>query len=223
MSDVIQVVDRVTFIKEQCRGKKVLHLGCTNYPYTAQSIENHDLLHHSLAEISNQLYGFDFDQKGIEALRESGTKNLFLADLEKLEDVDLNETFDVIVAGEMIEHLSNVGLFLRGIARFMNNNTKLIITTVNAYGGLRFMLYALRGKGGTAEPVHPDHVAYYSFSTLSLVINREKLSVKEFYFYNIGQEHRKHLPIHYKFCNDLLTSLSKQLSDGVIAVVQKTQ
>ena len=219
MSNNIKIVDRVTFIKEECKGKKVLHLGCTNYPYTAESLKNNDLLHNSLAEISEELYGFDFDQEGLDILSKSGTNNLFLADLENLDNVELNETFDVIVAGEMIEHLSNVGLFLRGIKRFMHKKTKLIITTVNAYGGLRVVLYALRGKGGMNEPVHPDHVAYYSYSTLSLVIKRENLDIEEFYFYNIGQEHRKHLPFHYKVCYDLLTGFSKQLSDGVIAVV----
>jgi SAM-dependent methyltransferase len=219
MSNNIQVVDRVTFIKEQCKGKKVLHLGCTNFPYTAESLKNNDLLHHSLAEISDELFGFDFDQDGLDILSRSGTNNLYLADLEKLDEVSLHETFDVIIAGEMVEHLSNVGLFLRGIKRFMHSKTKLIITTINAYGGLRVVLYALRGKGGIVEPVHPDHVAYYSYSTLNLVIKRENLVVEEFYFYNIGQEHRKHLPLHYKLCYDLLTGFSKQLSDGVIAVV----
>ncbi len=218
MSESIQVVDRVTFIKEQCRGKKVLHLGCTNYPYTDESLKNNDLLHYSLAEISGELYGFDFDQKGLDILAENGTKNLYLADLEKLDKVDLHETFDVIVAGEMIEHLSNVGLFLQGIKRFMNKDTKLIITTINAYGALRFAIYGLRGNGGKKEFVHPDHVAYYSYSTLNLVISRENLSVKDFYFYNIGPEHLAHLPIHYRLCNSLFTRISKQLNDGVIAV-----
>jgi 2-polyprenyl-3-methyl-5-hydroxy-6-metoxy-1,4-benzoquinol methylase len=218
MSENIKVVDRVTFIKEQCQGKKVLHLGCTNYPYTSESLKNNDLLHFRLAEISGELYGFDFDQKGLDILSENGTKNLYLADLEKLDEVDLNETFDVIVAGEMIEHLSNVGLFLRGIKRFMHTETKLIITTINAYGALRFAIYALRGNGGIKEFVHPDHVAYYSYSTLRLVISRENLEVKDFYFYNIGPEHLAHLPIHYRICNRLFTKFSQQLNDGIIAV-----
>jgi SAM-dependent methyltransferase len=218
MTENIKVVDRVTFIKEHCRGKKVLHLGCTNYPYTMESLKNNDLLHFRLAEISGELYGFDFDQKGLDILTESGTKNLYMADLENLDKVDLNETFDVIVAGEMIEHLSNVGLFLKGIKRFMNNDTKLIITTINAYGALRFAIYGLRGKGGEKEFVHPDHVAYYSYSTLKLVVSRENLAVKDFYFYGIGPEHLVHLPIHYRFCNSIFTKISKQLNDGVIAV-----
>lgn len=218
MSGKLKLVNRVEFIKEACRGKKVLHLGCTDYPFTERVIEFNMLLHFELAKIAGELYGFDFDQAGIDILEKHGTKNLYRADLEKLEEVDLNEKFDVIVAGEMIEHLSNPGLFLRGIKRFMHSETDLLITTINAYSGLRFAIYGLRGKGGINEPVHPDHVSYYSYKTLSLVLQRENLVVKEFCFYDLGAEHRQHNPWHYNLVNDISVKISRQLADGVIAV-----
>ncbi|HQU83935.1 MAG TPA: methyltransferase domain-containing protein, partial [Pyrinomonadaceae bacterium] len=142
----------------------------------------------------------------------------FQADLEKLDEVRLDEKFDVIIAGEMIEHLSNPGLFLRGIKRFMNDDTKLVITTINAYCGLRFGIYFLRGKGGFNEPVHPDHVAYYSYSTLKLLIERENLKVADFLFYDVGIEHRKYSRWHYNLLNDISVKLSRQTCDGLIAV-----
>jgi ubiquinone/menaquinone biosynthesis C-methylase UbiE len=195
-----------------------LHLGCTNYPYTKEAIEKEMLLHFELEKIAGELYGFDFDQAGIDILRAAGAENLYRADLEKLSEVDLKETFDVIIAGEMIEHLQNPGLFLRGIQRFMNKDTKLIITTINAFCAMRFFIYGLRGKGGVSEPVHPDHVAYYSHKTLSLVVKRENLAIKEFYFYDIGVEHRPTNAWYYNLLNDICVKFSPQLSDGVIAV-----
>jgi SAM-dependent methyltransferase len=218
MSEKLKLVQRVDFIKEACRGKKVLHLGCTDYPFTEKVIECNMLLHFELAEIAEELHGFDFDQAGIDILARHGTENLYRADLERLEEVPLNEKFDVIVAGEMIEHLSNPGLFLRGIKRFMHDETDLLITTINAYGGMRFAIYALRGKGGTNEPVHPDHVSYYSYKTLSLVLKRENFDIREFCFYDLGPEHRQHNAWHYNLANDLSVKFSKQLADGVIAV-----
>lgn len=212
------LVQRVDFIKQMCRGKKVLHLGCTDYPYTKEAIEGERLLHFELQKIASELYGFDFDQNGIDILENAGVKNLYQADLEKLEDVALEEKFDVIVAGEMIEHLSNPGLFLRGIKRFMNEKTELLITTINAYCGQRFWLYGLRGKGGKNEPVHQDHVAYYSYSTLGLLIRRENLDVKRFLFYDLGKEHRPHQRWYYNLCNDISVKISPQWADGVIAV-----
>src|SRR5690606_35230320 len=103
------------------------------------------LLHADLAAITDTLYGFDYDEEGLETLRSYGYGNLFRADLESLADAELEEKFDVIIAGEMIEHLSNPGLFLNGIKRFMDKNTRLVITTVNAYGAIRLSKYFLRG------------------------------------------------------------------------------
>ena len=114
MQKKIELVQRVEFIKKISAGKKVLHLGCTNFPYTKDSIENGILLHFDLEKTAKELYGFDFDQEGIDILAKAGAKNLFRADLEKLEEVPLNETFDVIIAGEMIEHLNNPRTFFAG-------------------------------------------------------------------------------------------------------------
>ncbi|MBA3335017.1 MAG: methyltransferase domain-containing protein [Acidobacteria bacterium] len=218
MKDKLELVQRVDFIKQVCAGKKVLHLGCTDHPYTLEAIKNNMLLHFKLEKTAKELYGFDYDQEGIDILSKAGGRNLFRADLEKLDEVELDETFEVIIAGEMIEHLSNPGLFLRGIKRFMHSETSLVITTINAYSALRFFMYGLRGKGGENEPVHLDHVAYYSYRTLSLAIRRETLQVKNFYFYDIGPEHRQFNRWFYNFINDVSVSFSPQLSDGVIAV-----
>ncbi len=218
MEKKIELVERTEFIKKACAGKKVLHLGCTNHPFTEQSLENNALLHFEIQAVAADLYGFDYDRQGIEILERAGAENLYRADLEKLGELDLDETFDVIIAGEMIEHLSNPGLFLRGIKRFMRPDSILIITTINAYGALRFVIYGLRGKGGRNEPVHPDHVAYYSYKTLSHVLERENIRVKEFLFYDIGKEHRPHNRRLFNFINDAAVKLSPQLCDGVIAV-----
>src|SRR6266404_7658886 len=101
-----ELVQRLPVTKEICSGKEVLHLGCTNHPYTTIAIETSSLLHFDLEKIASHLYGFDYDQEGIEVLRAHGVRNIFHVDLERLNEVDLDKTFDVIVAGEMIEHLS---------------------------------------------------------------------------------------------------------------------
>ncbi len=100
----------------------------------------------------------------------------------------------------------------------MNKDTNLVITTINAYSGMRFFIYSLRGRGGESEPVHPDHVAYYSYRTLNLVITRENLKIKEFLFYDVGPEHRPHLHWVYNLVNDVSVKFTPQLCDGVIAV-----
>jgi SAM-dependent methyltransferase len=218
MNEKLELVQRLDFIRDVCKGKKVLHLGCTNYPYTQEAIDSDMLLHFELEKIADKVYGFDYDQAGLDILAGHGASDLYRADLQKLEDVELNETFDVIIAGEMIEHLNNPGLFLEGIKRFMNDKTLLVITTINAYCGMRFWIYGLRGKKGSVEPVHPDHVAYYSYSTLGLLLARHDLQTEKFMFYDLGKEHRQHNRWILNFINDVCVTIAPQWADGIIAV-----
>jgi SAM-dependent methyltransferase len=220
MKDGLKLVQRLELIKRLSTGKRVLHLGCTNWPYTIEAIDAGTLLHRDLAEVSSELYGFDFDQQGIDVLGSQGFENLFRADVEKLSDVALDKKFDVIIAGEMIEHLNNPGLFLEGIKRFMNPDTRLVLTTINAYGGMRFFVYGFRGRGGSLEPVHPDHVAYYSYSTLKLLIERHGFRIDEFMFYDLGSEHRPHNGRLRNLINDVCVRIAPQWADGVIAVCE---
>ena len=199
-------------------GKRYCIWDAANYPYTQASIDSDMLLHFDLQKTTSELYGFDFDQPGLDILAKNGSADLYRADLEKLDEVPLNETFDIIVAGEMIEHLNNPGLFLTGIQRFMTPETRLILTTINAYCGMRFLWYGLRGKRGKQEPVHPDHVAYYSYSTLSLMVKRHGLTVDSFMFYDIGREHRPHNKWYTNAANDFFTAIAPQWADGLIAV-----
>jgi len=218
MKKPFELVQRLRFIKSISAGKKVLHLGCTNWPYTLEAIDAGTLLHKDLAEVSSELYGFDFDQEGIDVLASNGFNHLYRADLEKLDEIDLSESFDVIIAGEMIEHLNNPGLFLSGIKRFMNRDTKLVITTINAYSGMRFLVYGLRGQKGKVEPVHPDHVAYYSYSTLKLLLERHGFEIADFMYYDLGEEHRPYNGKLRNLINDLSVKIAPQWADGVVAV-----
>lgn len=212
------VRERVEYIKDLCQGKKVFHLGCTSFPYTEELIKTDAHLHLQLVEIAGELYGMDFDQEGIDILKDKGVKNLYRGDLEKLEELELEEKFDVIIAGEMIEHLNNPGLFLNGIKKFMKPETQLVITTINAYSGLRFAVYFLLGKGGVNEPVHPDHVAYYSYKTLNLLLERHELDVRKFLFYDLGSEHRNQGHWYFDLINDISVKFTPQFADGLIAV-----
>jgi hypothetical protein len=217
------LVQRLEYLMATCRGRRVLHLGCANYPYTAAALAEGSLLHTRLAEVAADLWGLDADAPGLELLRGHGFAQLVRGDLEALERLPSDafaglcpEGFDVVVAGEVIEHLPNPGLFLRGVQSLMRPHTTLVLTTVNAYCGFRAAVYALRGRGGLREPVHPDHVAYYSQATLRRLAEACGLEPRRALFYDVGVEHRPHLRRALRFINDVLVGLAPQLADGVI-------
>jgi predicted TPR repeat methyltransferase len=212
----LPLVDRVDHLLTACRGKRVLHLGCTNWPYTAASFADQSLLHLRLLGVAAELWGVDADADGLEALANRGVSRLIQADVEHLERAELPGPFEVIVAGEIIEHLSNPGLFLDGVARCMNAESRLLLTSINAYCGMRAVQYALRGRGGRAEPVHPDHVAYYSYATIRHLLDHHGFRVDGFWFYDVGPEHRPYNRFYLNWINDVCVRLAHQLADGVI-------
>jgi len=218
MVDDFSIVQRLDFIRRICAGRRVLHLGCTNYPYTREAIENRSLLHFELDKIAASLVGIDSDQQGIDELRNHVTGPIINADLERLDEAAIDEKFEVIVAGEVIEHLNNPGQFLSGIRRLMNAESTLVLTTINAYCAMRFLQFGFRGQRGKSEPVHPDHVAYYSPATLRLMLERHGLHANRILFYDVGSEHRPYLPWYWRAANDICVRLAPQWSDGVIAV-----
>lgn len=217
------VVDRQTMLLSLATERTVLHLGCTNAPYTAESIAAGTHLHVALRAVCRDLWGLDNDRAGLAALRTLDDERLVEGDLEDLaasvaQQPGAEGGFQLVIAGEIIEHLSNPGRFLDGLGAVIAPDGRVVITTVNAYCGFRFAITALRGRGGTVEPVHPDHVAYYSRSTLSLLLQRHGLTVEEFGFYDLGDEHRPHTRRLVRWINAVCTRFAPQLSDGIYAI-----
>src|SRR5215471_10772071 len=126
----VRRVDRISFLIERARGKRVLHLGCAA-AYLDLAKDPH--LHAQLAAVANELWGLDLSARAISQLREAGFANLICGDAERLGDIDdlRDQHFDVIIAGELIEHLSNPGLFLNGCKALCSADTELILTTPN--------------------------------------------------------------------------------------------
>src|SRR5438874_8964813 len=122
--------DRMTYIVEACRGKQVLHLGCTDWPYTEKKLSTGTLLHVKINAVAASLVGVDADKDGVACFLKMGFPQTYVENVENFSQPEIcRRTFEVIVAGEIIEHLENPGLFLRSIQKLMNPTTQLIITT----------------------------------------------------------------------------------------------
>ena len=160
-------VDRVNFLVDACRGKEVLHLGCADAPYTEERLADGSWLHRQLTEVAARCLGIDADSEAVQWLR--GTMkvgNVEVGDAEKLDQLEAGG-FDLVVAGELIEHLNNPGRFLASARSVMKPHGRLVITTTNAFCFRRF----LRVPFGV-ESIHPDHTYYFSHRTLQCLAER---------------------------------------------------
>ena len=174
----LKLVDRDAWILDHVEGKAVLHIGCTDWPLTADRVESGRLLHFRLCESTARCVGVDLDYEGIQELRSLMSGHEFHAlNAETLgAAAELAGTrWDYIVAGDVVEHMNNAGLFFQSASELLTNGGKLIVTVPNAYSAKRFFWMLSTG----IEQVHPDHTAYFSESTLSRIAQRNDYVIQE--------------------------------------------
>ncbi len=171
-----RVVNRQVELLRRCAGKRVLHLGCADHPFTDQ--RDGQLLHAQLERVVSDLWGVDQSAEGIAALITRGFSSLVVTDVERLEPTQFPGRFDVIVAGELIEHLANPGAFLQAVKLLMGPETELVLTTPNASAAKVFLRALLGG-----EKVHPEHQCYFSYFTIAQALERAGLEPQEIAYY----------------------------------------
>lgn len=155
------VVDRAAFILEHCRGKRVLEFGASGP------------MHDAMVKVAHVVYGVD---------REDGI-GIRGFDLDDVHQEELPyASAEVIVCGEIIEHLSNPGWFLARLRR-QYPCVPVIITVPNAFSAV-----AARHIATGTENVNRDHVAWYSYRTMLTLLERHGYTHNVFAWYN-GQPH----------------------------------
>jgi 2-polyprenyl-3-methyl-5-hydroxy-6-metoxy-1,4-benzoquinol methylase len=182
---------RDAWICDRVAGRSVLHLGCTDAPFTLDRLQKGEALHAALEDAASELVGVDIDAEGIKLLGQHCTRSeLVLWNVEeRAKPAALARQFDTIVCADMIEHVSNPGLMLENIRDLLAPGGELIITTINGLSA-KLVARAMFRK----EAVHTDHVAYYSFAMLKHLCKR--------YRYEVADEHFMYL---YPWKSRLLT------------------
>jgi 2-polyprenyl-3-methyl-5-hydroxy-6-metoxy-1,4-benzoquinol methylase len=129
-------------ILDLAKGKRVLHLGCVGFadlPTTDRVALARESLHYALSNVA-RVVGVDYSRDAIEYFRSNGVfTNVTYGNAEKLDEAQIDGPFDVVVVGDIVEHLSNPGLMLDGVRRFCNARTSVVITTPHSFGLLSFL------------------------------------------------------------------------------------
>jgi len=104
------------------------------------------------------------------------------------ENFTFQESFDVIFAGDLIEHLSNPGLFLSSVHRHLKPGGRLILTTPNT-----FNLFNIAGKLANNEPAtNSDHTFYFNSKVLKKLLEKNDMLVEEVSFlYDLGYTYKE--------------------------------
>ena len=175
----VTTVDRARFLLQAARGRRVTHVGFAEEGSRSLAQRDGGWMHERLARVSSSLVGIDIEEEGVAQARALGYE-VYLADCRVPADIVRQRIppADLVVAGEVIEHIDSVGPFLDGLHNLAHSATTLIVTTPNAF---RLSNFAASLCG--IELVHPDHVAWYSWFTLRNVLERHGWKVERFHTY----------------------------------------
>ena len=176
-----KIVDRDEYLIKCSTGKKVLHLGCVDTGFLDEKIRADEWLHKKIVDIADNVIGLDNNIEGINQIKEIYPDMKFIAgNVEELDQIVFEDAFDIIIAGDIIEHLANVGKFLYGIRHIMSHNTTFILTTPNAFRYQNLVLSLFK-----KESIHPDHNYWFSWNSLSTVLAKFDLHIEKSFMYNI--------------------------------------
>lgn len=217
------IQDRDTWILDRCAGKRTLHIGCVDSGMLGAKIKDNTLLHARLTTVSSQVIGADIDSSGIEDLKARNFSNVICADIASEHEAIIAAisadmvTCDVIVCGEVLEHVTNQGLFLAGIRKVAETFDSTIIFTVpNAYAFDRFLKMFCG-----VEAVHSDHKCYFSEVTLKTLLRQTGFDVTDCRFYS-NERRASSLIRHITkwTINRTILLAWPQLSTGVAAIAR---
>lgn len=168
--------DRHDYIKEYCTDKKVLHLGCIGTAYKDNNKFN-PWLHDVINSVAKECVGIDMNDEGRAAIAKARPDmDILFGDVTEL---DLEEKFDVIVAGEIIEHITNLDGFFESIKRHMHTDSIVIITTPNPFRLGNILDCFIRRNTRSQSS---DHVMYYDVWTMRVLFERFDLEIDQYYF-----------------------------------------
>lgn len=206
-----KLINRERLLLHLSYNKKVLHLGCADSPLLEERILGKNLLHNKISNVAKDLWGIDIDEMSIEKLQQLGINNLLHGDAEHLGLVAglKEQKFDVIIAGELIEHLDNPGLFLESCKDLIEENGILVLTTPNAFRLINFFTVFFN-----IEIIHPDYNFWFSPTSLKTLLEKHGYFIREFYIDSnpLGVSIKKNLGL-----GEIMTRIIYALVNHVIA------
>lgn len=147
-------------------GGSLLDIGCAQHD--AKERSNPNWLHGHLYDLADDVLGVDYLESDVERLQEAGYNVV----AQNAEQLDFDETFDTVVAGELIEHLSNPGQFLDSVYDHLKSDGQLVLSTPNPWSLHRFY-QTFSGE----VYCNPEHACWFDERTLRQLLHRHNFEV----------------------------------------------
>lgn len=177
---------REEFILDNVRNMETLSIGLggqtedTSYSFNLSKTSDVSFtVSAKIAAAAKKTDFIDISEKAIQLFSSQlATSNYFHVDItspfECWPDSLREMRYEVIVLGEVLEHIDNPGLALANLKRLLKPSGKLIITVPNAFFISGF-IKTLLGN----ESIHQEHVCYYSPATIIRLVENAGLKANQ--------------------------------------------
>jgi 2-polyprenyl-3-methyl-5-hydroxy-6-metoxy-1,4-benzoquinol methylase len=162
--------DRTALLRDAVRGKRLLDIGVVDHSLGGE--RSGRWLHGQLAAEAASSLGVDILEEQVAEIRALGYQ---------VECIDVTSggrpagTFDVIVAGEVIEHVGNIGGLFDAASDLLAPGGTFLLTTPNPFAAWRVYQH-LRGR----PHENVDHVSYFSAWGIAELADRAGLQLRSF-------------------------------------------
>lgn len=161
--------------------------------------------------------GIDLNEEAVKKAKTSGI-DAVVADVFDMDTVFSGKKFDVIIAGDIIEHVFDTDLFLKKIYAVLDMNGTVLLSTPNLVSlGRRIM--TLFGKNPFCEfsakkdGINVGHIRYYTFADLEKQLAETGFSMVK------TESDTANLPI--KFVDKFVVALFPRLGREILAKAHK--
>lgn len=169
---------RTAVIVDACRGRRVIDIGCVDH--TERSVLQPSWLHQHIAEVAETCIGVDVHAAGVAAMLAAGY-DAIVADVGSAAAAIADRgRFDVVVAGELVEHLGCPEQVMSFAAAVLSDDGELLLTTPNP-----FALHRVRAGHLRLIWENVDHVTYLFPSGVAELAARNGFTVSSVATVNI--------------------------------------
>lgn len=195
-----EVDSREELLLPYIRGKTVLDLGPGDTSFRS--------LHDFLRAHARKVIGVEIDPKRASRLRRKG----FDIRVGNAETFRAAERFDVVVAGDLIEHVDNPGLLIDNAMRHLKKGGVFVFNTPNIYS----VNFLLRGLLLGRVAMFPEHTLGFNEQLLRELLRRRGVVPERVVHFSHTNTRLGSLIIR------LLASLHSSWHENILVVARKT-
>lgn len=169
-----EIIKKKVLISQMCENREVLDIGCVDHSFENSIKLGEEWLHGLILKKAKDTLGVDILESAVEQFRKLNY-NMICCDIMSL---NLGRKFDVVVCGDIIEHLSNTGGFLEALAKHMHRDSKCVITTPNPFSVYRFFKALFDGE----ISVNEEHTCWIDPYVAYELVRRSSMEIEDFYW-----------------------------------------